>query len=451
MYDIQWPTTIIHVIREPIVFVGTSDLTGLFRGKSVPESRLQDAQFHGVGWVPTNALITCFDSIADSPYGSLGDLVIAPDTDTLVDVDFADGQPAERFVVGDIRHLDGGAFACCTRSQLTAAVERLYSVASLEPVVSFEHEFQFLEDERAFAQTPSFSMKGHRESVDFGEALVAALRKSGLKPESYIKEFGADQFEVPIGVATGVSAADQAVVLRELVRATSWRLNKPVTFNPLRSLDGVGNGVHVHFSLNDASGAPVMYDPVHEHRLSKVAGSFVAGILKYLPEFLCLTAPLSTSYLRLTPHRWSAAFNNLGAQDREAALRICPVSGDSDKQRARRFNIEYRAADAAASPYLVLAALLHAGTQGIEEQLPIPSVTTDDLSLVDEPTLKKRGLLRLPQDLAQALRYFEQSTHIPAWFGEEFQAVYIALKKAELEHVSSWTPEEQCAAYGRIY
>lgn len=439
------------MIREPIVFVGTSDLTGLFRGKSVPARRLEEARFRGVGWVPTNALISCFDGIGDSPYGSLGDLFIVPADKTLVDVDFEDGSPAERFVIGDIQHLDGSAFACCTRSQLSLAVDRLKTVASLEPVVSFEHEFQFPPDEQAVMQTPSFSIKGHREAADFGETLLAAFSIAGLKPESFIKEYGADQYEVPIGIATGVEAADQAVILRELVRATSFRFGRAASFNPLRSLDGVGNGVHVHFSLKDLSGNPVMYDSDSKSHMSEVAGAFVAGILKYLPEFLCLTAPLATSYLRLTPHRWSAAYNNLGAQDREATLRICPVSGDNEQERARGFNIEYRAADAGASPHLVLAALLHAGTQGIEEKLPMPDVTTDDLSLLNEQALASRGLSRLPQSLSEALEHFEASEVIRAWFGDEFKGVYLALKQSELSHVGAWTPEEQCAAYGRIY
>ncbi|MFK7859744.1 MAG: glutamine synthetase family protein [Granulosicoccus sp.] len=439
------------MIRDSIVFVGTSDLAGLFRGKSVPVARLQDAHFRGVGWVPTNALITCFDGIGDSPYGSLGDLFIDPDNATLVDVDFQDDTAAERFVIGDVKHLDGRAFACCTRAQLSSAVNRLKLMANLEAVVSFEHEFQFEADEQSGMKTPSFSMKGHRESADFGETLLAALRSAGLKPESFIKEYGADQYEVPVGVATGIRAADEAVILREMVRATALRFNRLASFNPLRSLDGVGNGVHVHFSLKDDAGKPVMYDTHAQHHLSEVASSFVAGILKYLPAFLCLTAPLPTSYLRLTPHRWSAAYNNLGAQDREASLRICPVSGDNENQRASRFNIEYRAADAAASPYLVLAALIHAGTQGIEEKLPTPAVTTDDLSLLDEQALSDRSLRRLPQSLPQALSAFENSKTVTSWFGDEFTRAYLALKREELSHVEGWKPEDQCAAYGRIY
>ena len=68
-----------------------------------------------------------------------------------------------------------------------------------------------------------------------------------------------------------------------------------------------------------------------------------------------LTAPSAISYERLKPHRWSAAFNNLGLHDREASLRICPITTEDTESTARQFNFEFRAADAAASPYLALA------------------------------------------------------------------------------------------------
>ena len=74
------------------------------------------------------------------------------------------------------------------------------------------------------------------------------------------------------------------------------------------------------------------------------------------------------SYTRLTPHRWSAAFNNLGYRDREAAVRICPVTGRDEIAKARQFHFEFRAADAAANPHLLLAVLIRSGLQGIKKK-----------------------------------------------------------------------------------
>ena len=97
------------------------------------------------------------------------------------------------------------------------------------------------------------------------------------------------------------------------------------SFAPIVDPAGVGNGVHVHFSLNDLQGNPVNHDAAGPQGVSDIAGGFIAGILKYMPALVAMTASSVPSHLRLTPHRWSAAFNNLGLRDREAGVRICPV------------------------------------------------------------------------------------------------------------------------------
>ena len=78
-----------------------------------------------------------------------------------------------------------------------------------------------------------------------------------------------------------------------------------------------------------------------------------------------MTAPSVASYYRLRPNRWAPVQADVGPLDRGAALRICPVSGGDPAQRARQFNVEFRVADATASPYLALAMLVQAGLDGI--------------------------------------------------------------------------------------
>ncbi|RUU56493.1 glutamine synthetase, partial [Mesorhizobium sp. M2C.T.Ca.TU.009.01.2.1] len=95
------------MIREPLLFVATCDVSGRVRGKAFPLDLIEKRAGRGVGWTPTNVQITCFDAIAESPYGSLGDLLLVPDRDSRVTVDFEDGSPAEDFMLGDILTLEG--------------------------------------------------------------------------------------------------------------------------------------------------------------------------------------------------------------------------------------------------------------------------------------------------------------------------------------------------------
>ncbi len=158
-----------------------------------------------------------------------------------------------------------------------------------------------------------------------------------------------------------------------------------------------------------------------------------------------------TACERLTPHRWSAAYNNMGFRDREASLRVCPVTAKDPASIAKQFNIEYRAADAAASPYLALAAVVHAGTQGIVDSLATPAPTEEDLSQLDADQLAERGFVRLPETLEAALAAFEGEPMVAEWFGAEFVSVYAAHKAAELAAVADMDVEQRCAAYESTY
>lgn len=437
------------MIKTPLIFAATSDIAGKVRGKAFPVSDLEKRLKKGVGWTPTNVMITCFDAIADGPFGSLGDLLLIPDAATGVELDFADGGPVERFMLGDICDLEGTPWGLCTRSILKSALERLKAVGGISLLSAFEHEFQF---KTGGAQPgEGYTMSGFSKRRVFGETLMAALEQSGLVADTFMKEYGANQYEITNGPAPGITSADHAVILREVTRMTAKRLDETVTFTPIRDPAGVGNGVHIHLSFLDVGGNPATYDETGVAGMSGTTASFIAGVLKYLDSILALTAPSDVSYLRLTPHRWSAAYNNLGFRDREASVRICPVTATDPSSIARQYNFEFRAADAAASPYLALAAIIHAGAQGIEDALPTPAVTQEDLSVLSAGDLQSRGFVRLPETLELALQRFEKNQTVCGWFPQEFAAIYTAHKRGELAVLKDKDTAGRCAAYEQVY
>ncbi|PCH81571.1 MAG: glutamine synthetase [Hyphomicrobiales bacterium] len=437
------------MIETPLIFVATSDIAGITRGKAFPLADFKKRLKHGVGWTPTNVQITCFDVIADSPYGALGDLLLIPDETTIVDVDFEDNTAPERFVMGDITTLEGEPWECCTRTILKSALDRLKTAGGVTLLSAFEHEFQLK------SETPSkgkaYSLAGFSDRQALGGTLMAALEKASIQTDSFMKEYGREQYEVVVGPDQGVRSADTAVILRELTRATAKKYGDEATFCPILDPESVGNGVHIHMSFLNPDGSPATYDEAGTAGMSSLTGSFIAGVLKYLDSIIALTAPSAISYLRLTPHRWSAAYNNLGFRDREASVRICPITATDPKKKAKQYNFEYRAADAAASPYLALAAIIHAGTQGIEDKLPTPSVTEEDLSVLSEKELEDRGYTRLPQSLEAALSRFENNMKVRNWFPDGFADVYLAHKRGELKCVTDLNDVERCAKYSDIY
>ncbi|MEZ5825486.1 MAG: glutamine synthetase family protein [Geminicoccaceae bacterium] len=430
-----------------LIFVGTSDISGILRGKSFPARDEAKRLRRGVGWTPTNVQITCFDTIAESPFGALGDLALVPDVSTRFRLE-EDGDPFD-FVLGDIRQLEGEPWEFCTRSIAKRAIAELHDLCGAVPVAAFEHEFQI----RNAPVRPGdgFGLKGFRDARAWSGPYMRALQAAGCEPDSFMKEYGPSQYEVTVKPRTGVTAADNAAILRMLTADVLGRFDVLPTFSPITDPQSVGNGVHLHFSFLDESGEPLTHDPAHPHGMSRLTRHFTGGVLAHLDQIIALLAASEISYLRLTPHRWSAAYNNLGYRDREASVRICPVSARDPEAVARQYNIEVRALDATASPHLAWAAILFAGIQGIRDEIEPPAPTEEDLSLLEPGELERRGFIRLPQSLEEALAKLNGSKAARSWFGDAFVDLYTAHKKGEMAALAGLDWAEKCERYMAVY
>lgn len=435
--------------REEITTIITSDIGGQTRGKGYPSRDRESRMKRGIGWTPTNSLITPPGPIAPSPWGPCGDLVLRPDPATETRVDFGDGSAAENFVIGDILNLDGTAWDVCPRGFLKRVLSALMERHGLSVKAAFEHEFALLGVEER-ANSPYALASVRRQGV-FGETYLGALEQAGITLDTFMAEYGPHQYEVTVGPASGVAAADHAVIVRELARATAWRQDgQRASFTPLLRPDAVGNGVHVHFSLSETvSGRPVNYDPDHKDGISATAGAFLAGMLAKMPAYLAMTASSPVSYYRLKPNRWSAAYNNLGYRDREAGLRICPVFDES--RIADQYHFEYRAADATASPYLLLGAMLAAGLWGLDHGLDRAMVFAGAPQNFDDAHNRSHGVSRLPTSLEEALDLFAAEQDLEPIITPALKSAFLASKRFELSLMSDLDAEARCARYAELY
>jgi glutamine synthetase len=418
--------------REQIVFVGTSDLSGHFRGKSFPAADLPVRLQRGVGLAPTNIFISAFGPIQMTTFGTVGEVLLIPDPATRVFVPF-EGSTAEYFFLGDIRTLEGKPWEFCPRHVLRRALDRLERETGLRLLASFEQEFIY---SGVAAHPPQpYELDAYRRQGVFGEALLAAMRQVGVIPDSFLSEYGPRQFEVTAAPALGLRAADDAVITRELAQAVAVRLGQRVSFTPSPEPDGTGNGTHIHWSFLDASGQPVLYDEQRPWQLALTGRQFIAGILHHLPALCAVTTPSVPSYYRLRPHRWAPVWADVGALDRGAAVRLCPVSGGDPAQRARQFNIEFRVADATASPYLALAVLVQAGLDGIRR----------------ERDFEQSSRQPLPATLPEALMLLEASDSAAEWLGADLLSAYLRFKRAEIQGLDGLDESETCRRYAEVY
>jgi glutamine synthetase len=316
---------------------------------------------------------------------------------------------------------------------LRRALERLKSETGLQLLATFEQEFIY----SGVAAHPlqPYELDKYRRQGAFGEVLLTALRQARVIPDSFLAEFGPQQFEVTTAPARGLRAADDAVIVREITQAVAFRLGQRVSFAPMHDPNGTASGTHIHWSFLDESDRPVLYDAQRPWGLSLLGSRFVAGIVEHLPALCAMTAPSVASYYRLRPNRWAPVRADVGLMDRGTALRICPVTGSDPVARARQFNVEFRVADATASPYLVLAVLVQAGLDGIRS----------GRELADH---KPRPL---PTSLGEALTLLEENERAADWLGPELLAAYLRFKRGEMAGLENLEEAEICRRYAEVY
>jgi glutamine synthetase len=435
---------------QPLVTIATTDFAAVTRGRPVFEESLERVAKSGIGWVPANIALTPFDTIANpNPWGSSGDLRILPDLSARYRTTMTGAATPFDLVLGDVVELDGTPWRACSRTFLKRALADLKARGGLSMTATFEQEFQLAPDGGPIPH--AFSVEALRRADPFAPRLAACLAEAGVDPEMVLAEYGADQFEATHAPTHALQAADRAIAIREITREVARYLGRPASFSPKTSLEGVGNGVHIHFSFSTLDGTPATYAADRQGGLSEIAGAFCAGIIAYLPAFLTLTASSVASYYRLKPHNWSSSYTWLAERDREATLRLCPIVAIGGRDPAKQFNIEFRAADASANPYLSLGALVRAGLAGIESHLATPPIVSGDPGLMTEAERAAKGLRRLPESLDEALCAFEEEPFVGSWLDPIAKESFLAMKRAEMAALEGLDPGAVCERYRAAY
>ncbi len=170
-----------------------------------------------------------------------------------------------------------------------------------------------------------------------------------------------------------------------------------------------------------------------------------------MPAMCAMVAPSPVSYYRLGPHHWSCGYASFGIQNREAAVRICPSPERDPKKKGRAFNMEIRAPDATASPYMVIGALLRAGLAGIRAKLPLPPAIDKDPAELSAAERDRLGIVTLPATLAEALEALEADPVARTWMPTEMHQSFIAVKRKEIEMFVGVDPLEICRRYHDAY
>ncbi len=266
---------------------------------------------------------------------------------------------------------------------------------------------------------------------DIRSEMLLTLAQLGVPIEKHHHEVAAaGQQELGIKFAELISAADNVLIYKYVVRNVARKYGKTATFMPKPVFDDNGSGMHVHQSLWKG-GQPLFYGEGTYANLSQTARWYIGGLLKHAPSFLAFTNPTTNSYKRLVPG-FEAPVNLVYSQgNRSSAIRI-PLTGPSPKAK----RLEFRSGDALANPYLAFSAMLLAGLDGIKNQLDPGNGTDVDLFELSADELAK--ISTVPASLGGALESLEaDKDYLLAGgvFSEDFISNWIALKYEEVQQL----------------
>jgi len=407
------------------------DNDGIIRGKTSGPTGLAERLESGIGLTVAMQAFTLLDRLAAvEGMGPVGEIRLVPDLDTFRVAPYA---PNTGVVLVDMLTLDGLPYEADGRRFLTRMVERAAEF-DLQIVAAFEPEWS-LARLAADAYVPidesgCFTTTGMNSAAELIDEVVAALEAQGMSVEQYYPELGWGQQELSIRHAPALRAADHQLLYRETVRGVASRHGLVASFAPKPWPEQAGNGCHLHVSGWDRTATGNrFYDPERPHGLSQLGAGFMAGILSHLPALLALTCPSVNSYRRLKPQMWASAYAAWGPDNREGALRL-PSQFRGHEQEST--NVELKAADATANPYIALGGVIAAGLDGVERGLQLPAPALVDPFTLGEEERRQMGANPHPASLQAALGGLRGDRVLMDALGDRLASAYLAVKESDI-------------------
>lgn len=412
------------------------DIHGCAKTKSVPASCLQDVVEKGAGFA---GFAVC--GLGMEPHGP--DFMARGDLSTLSLVPWQPGYA--RLACNG--HVNDVPYPYDSRVVLLKQIQRLKEkgwtlYTGLEPEFSLfkrgEDGELLTVDKSDNLAKPCYDYKGLSRSREFLERLVEALQAVDFDIYQIDHEDANGQFEINYTYSDALTSADRFTFVRMAAGEIANELGMVCSFMPKPHADRPGNGMHFHLSIQDQDGNQIFSDDSDPQGLglSTIAYHFLGGLLHHARALCAFAAPTVNSYKRLvvggsnTGATWAPVFSTYGDNNRSAMVRV-PFG-----------RLEYRLPDAGCNPYLVHAALIAAGLDGVSRQLDPGTAQNINLYALTEDERQKKGIEILPQSLKEAVDALEENSILRESIGPEIVDEFIKVKREEWSeysrHVSSW-------------
>ena len=352
-----------------------------------------------VPWMPGTAVVTCDGHVQGKPH-ALDSRVIAKkalaDFREVTGLEFYSGLEPEFFL---LRKDEGGNYVVATDSE------------SLDkPCYDFRH----------LSSVSPFLMD-----------LRGALESAGIDVYQIDHEDANGQFEMNFTYADGLRTADNLIYFKMAAQAIAKKHGMLCSFMPKPFAERSGSGLHMHMSAGKKFGDNAFEDLTDPQgmKLSPFAYHFLGGLMANAHALTAIAAPCVNSYKRLVKKgsrsgaTWAPVNVAYGDNNRTAFVR---VPGG---------RLELRLPDASCNPYLMTAAIIHAGLDGVRRKLDPGAPCNENLYALSSSELAEKGIARLPTSLPDALDALEKNKVVSGGLGEVFIREFLEVKRAECDEL----------------
>ena len=411
-----------------------TDINGTSKAVEVPTSQLDkvltnDIRFDG-------SSIDGFVRLEES------DMVLYPDFSTWAVLPWGDekGGKIGRLVCS-VHKTNGEPFEGDPRNNLKRVLKEMEEMGFSDFDIGFEAEFHLFklgEDGNWTTEVPDhasyFDMTSDDEGARCRRDIVETLENIGFEVEAAHHEVGDGQQEIDFRFDDALTTADRVQTFKMVVREVARKHGLYATFMAKPVEGQAGNGMHTNMSLFK-DGKNVFYDKDGEFHLSDTALYFLNGILEHARAITAIGNPTVNSYKRLIHGFEAPVYISWASKNRSPLVRI----PDAEEINTR---LEMRSADPTANPYLLLAACLTAGLNGIKEaKKPMAPITSNVFEMSEEERAK-RGIKPLPSTLHNAVKAFKADPLIQEALGEHLTQSFVDSKNLEwskyTQSVSDW-------------
>ena len=437
---------VLHKAREndvKFVRLWFTDILGSLKGVAVTVEELENALTRGMGFDGS--------SIEGFARSEESDMYALPDPTTFSILPWRPRTNAVARMFCDIVTPDGEPFEGDPRAVLRRNLKRVAKLGYTYYVAP-EIEYFYFKDSQGTQPLDDggyFDQDAQVPATELRRETVLTLEELGIPVESSHHEVAPSQHEVNLRHTDALTMADTVMTYRVVVKEIAMRNGYYATFMPKPVYGINGSGMHTHQSLFKGD-RNVFFDPDDPDRLSAVAKSFIAGLLRHAPEITSVTNQWVNSYKRLVqttngkPLGYEAPTYVTWARINRSDLVRVPAY-KAGREASRR--VEYRAPDPACNPYLAFSVMLAAGLEGIENEYPLPSPVESNVHEMSDEERDSLGIETLPGSLWEAIRVTEGSKLVREALGEHVFRSFIKNKKIEWDGYSSQVTDYEIKRY----